>query len=103
MNVLSWNALVGYMLASGADDGGLRVWDLRSFREGGFVSQFNFHRWVVLCGWGVGARVLCGGCCVHAMSTTHCSYTFCVSLSISMHAHALGELQQHALISKARR
>ncbi|KAF6264703.1 WD40-repeat-containing domain protein [Scenedesmus sp. NREL 46B-D3] len=44
VNVISWNRLVGYMLASGADDGGLRVWDLRAFREGGFVSQFNFHR-----------------------------------------------------------
>jgi hypothetical protein len=32
------------MLASGADDGGLRVWDLRSFKDGAFVSQFNFHR-----------------------------------------------------------
>jgi hypothetical protein len=47
------------MLASGADDGGLRVWDLRAFKEGGFVSQFNTHR----CGgarfqvWGVGFRV----------------------------------------------
>jgi ribosome assembly protein RRB1 len=45
VNVISWNRLVGYMLASGADDGGLRVWDLRAFKEGGFVSQFNTHRW----------------------------------------------------------
>eukprot|EP00879_Flechtneria_rotunda_P014031 GHRR01014658.1.p1 GENE.GHRR01014658.1~~GHRR01014658.1.p1 ORF type:complete len:366 (+),score=106.34 GHRR01014658.1:218-1315(+) len=44
VNVISWNRLVAYMLASGADDGGLRVWDLRSFKEGGFVSQFNFHK-----------------------------------------------------------
>jgi ribosome assembly protein RRB1 len=44
VNVISWNRLVGYMLASGADDGGLRVWDLRAFKEEGFVSQFNTHR-----------------------------------------------------------
>ncbi|KAF8065712.1 grwd1 [Scenedesmus sp. PABB004] len=47
VNVLSWNRLVTYMLASGADDGGLRVWDLRSFKAGGHVSQFNFHRGAV--------------------------------------------------------
>eukprot|EP00878_Enallax_costatus_P033373 GHUV01036797.1.p1 GENE.GHUV01036797.1~~GHUV01036797.1.p1 ORF type:complete len:463 (+),score=125.34 GHUV01036797.1:104-1492(+) len=44
VNVISWNRLVSYMLASGADDGGMRVWDLRNFKEGGFISQFNFHR-----------------------------------------------------------
>ena len=30
VNVLGWNALAGHMLASGGDDGGLRVWDLRT-------------------------------------------------------------------------
>jgi WD40 repeat protein len=30
--------------ASGDDSGCLRVWDLRTFKEGGFVSQFNFHK-----------------------------------------------------------
>lgn len=44
VNVISWNVLVSYMLASGADDGGLRVWDLRAFKEGGFVTHFNFHK-----------------------------------------------------------
>lgn len=44
VNVISWNRLVGYMLASGDDAGALRVWDLRAFKEGGFVSQFNFHK-----------------------------------------------------------
>lgn len=44
VNVISWNRLVSYMLASGADDGGLRVWDLRTFKEGAFVSQFNYHK-----------------------------------------------------------
>jgi WD40 repeat protein len=31
VNVISWNRLVAYMLASGSDDGGLKIWDLRSF------------------------------------------------------------------------
>ena len=37
VNVISWNRLVTYMLASGADDGTLRIWDLRSFAQGGHV------------------------------------------------------------------
>ncbi len=58
VNVISWNGGVSYMLASGADDGGLRIWDLRTFASapaaGGaegagasgpaHVAQFNFHR-----------------------------------------------------------
>jgi len=35
VNVISWNALVTYMLASGADDGAVRIWDLRSFTQVG--------------------------------------------------------------------
>lgn len=31
VNVLSWNRVVGYMMASGSDDGSLKIWDLRSF------------------------------------------------------------------------
>jgi ribosome assembly protein RRB1 len=44
VNVISWNRLVGYMVASGDDGGLMRVWDLRAFKEGGYVSQFNFHK-----------------------------------------------------------
>jgi WD40 repeat protein len=35
VNVISWNSLVTYMLASGADDGAVRIWDLRSFTQVG--------------------------------------------------------------------
>eukprot|EP00877_Chromochloris_zofingiensis_P002662 jgi/Chrzof1/12397/Cz06g33010.t1 len=44
VNVISWNRLVTYMLASGADDGAMRIWDLRSLKDDGFVSQFAFHK-----------------------------------------------------------
>lgn len=32
------------MVASGADDGTLRIWDLRSFSHDGQVSHFAFHK-----------------------------------------------------------
>ena len=49
VNVMSWNRKVNYMLATGADDGGLRIWDLRSFagsdsKKESFVANFQFHR-----------------------------------------------------------
>jgi ribosome assembly protein RRB1 len=60
VNVMSWNRRVNYMLATGADDGGVRIWDLRAFgstasSSGGvsgvpekerpaFVANFQFHR-----------------------------------------------------------
>jgi ribosome assembly protein RRB1 len=31
------------MLASGADDGVFRIWDLRHFAAGGFVANFSYH------------------------------------------------------------
>ena len=43
VNVLSWNRLAPAMLASGADDGVFRIWDLRHFAEGGFVANFSYH------------------------------------------------------------
>lgn len=44
VNVLSWNRQTTFMLASGADDGSLRAWDLRSFTDGGYVANFTYHR-----------------------------------------------------------
>ena len=57
-NVASWNRRANYMLATGADDGTLRIWDLRNFGAGAgaggggagavlepnFVANFAFHR-----------------------------------------------------------
>ncbi len=44
VNVLSWNRMAPAMLASGADDGSFRIWDLRHFAAGGFVANFAYHR-----------------------------------------------------------
>lgn len=33
VNVISWNRGVEYLLVSGGDEGGLKVWDLRMFKE----------------------------------------------------------------------
>jgi len=46
VNVLSWNRLANSMVATGADDGSLRIWDLRNFNETNaqFVANFTFHR-----------------------------------------------------------
>ena len=63
VNVMSWNRRVNYMLATGADDGGVRIWDLRAFgsqttasssvsgvagvsekERPAFVANFQFHR-----------------------------------------------------------
>lgn len=32
INVISWNAKTNYLILSGGDEGGLKVWDLRSFK-----------------------------------------------------------------------
>lgn len=32
VNVISWNKGTGYLLVSGGDEGGLKVWDLRNFK-----------------------------------------------------------------------
>ena len=62
VNVISWNRGTTYMLASGGDDGALRVWDLRTFAAGAPVANFAYHRWAGRGwrqgGWGAGARPL---------------------------------------------
>lgn len=44
VNVVSWNRSTSYMLASGGDDGTLRIWDLRNFTSSEFVAHFKHHR-----------------------------------------------------------
>ena len=39
VNVISWNRLQNFLLASGSDDGSFRVWDLRAFKEFVFFSS----------------------------------------------------------------
>lgn len=44
VNVAAWSASTAYMLASGGDDGLLRVWDLRAFASGQYVASLKYHR-----------------------------------------------------------
>jgi ribosome assembly protein RRB1 len=47
VNVIAWNRATAYMLASGGDDGALRVWDLRQFGAAAAaapVADFAHHR-----------------------------------------------------------
>lgn len=43
VNVISWNHATSYMLASGGDDGTLRIWDLRNFKPADFVAHFKWE------------------------------------------------------------
>ncbi|OWZ75207.1 ribosome assembly protein RRB1 [Cryptococcus neoformans Bt85] len=44
VNVISWNKAVDYLLVSGGDEGGLKVWDLRMFKNTPSpVAQFKWH------------------------------------------------------------
>ena len=42
VNVIAWNVLTPHTLASGGDEGRLRVWDLRAFEQP--VADFSHHR-----------------------------------------------------------
>ena len=44
LNVISWNRMTSYILASGDDKGSLKVWDLRNFTEGSHVANFDYHK-----------------------------------------------------------
>jgi ribosome assembly protein RRB1 len=44
INVLSWNRVVDYLLASGADDGALCIWDLRNFTAENAVASLRWHQ-----------------------------------------------------------
>ncbi|XDT21814.1 Trp-Asp (WD) repeats profile [Nakaseomyces glabratus] len=49
VNVISWNEKIGYLLASGDDNGSWGVWDLRQFTPDNAaniqpVAQYNFHK-----------------------------------------------------------
>jgi ribosome assembly protein RRB1 len=33
INVLSWNASTSYLMVTGGDEGGLKVWDLRALKR----------------------------------------------------------------------
>ncbi|ODN97421.1 ribosome assembly protein RRB1 [Cryptococcus wingfieldii CBS 7118] len=44
VNVISWNKGVDYLMVSGGDEGGLKVWDLRMFSNAPTpVASFNWH------------------------------------------------------------
>jgi ribosome assembly protein RRB1 len=43
VNVISWNRGAQYLLASGGDEGALKVWDLRNLKECVLVSSPCFH------------------------------------------------------------
>eukprot|EP01040_Poterioochromonas_malhamensis_P005971 gene5971-6418_t len=45
VNVISWNHNVGFLLASGSDDGSFKVWDLRSIKKSPTpLANFTFHK-----------------------------------------------------------
>ncbi|KAK4057942.1 Ribosome assembly protein rrb1 [Microbotryomycetes sp. JL221] len=48
VNVISWNLKTNYLLASGGDEGGIKIWDLRNFKGTKApaptpVASFNWH------------------------------------------------------------
>ena len=44
VNVITWSSMLGHMLASGADNGTLRAWDLRTFAQGKHLGEFRHHK-----------------------------------------------------------
>lgn len=47
VNVMSWNGLVNYLVATGADDGSFRIWDLRMLSAAKPVALFRWHKQAV--------------------------------------------------------
>lgn len=47
INVMSWNGMVNYLVATGADDGSFRIWDLRMLANKKPVALFRWHRQAV--------------------------------------------------------
>lgn len=43
-NVISWNKKIDYLMASGSDDGSLKIWDFRAVKEGIPVAYFDWHQ-----------------------------------------------------------
>lgn len=44
INVISWNRKVSHLLCSGADDGIVKVWDLRNFKSTSPAANFKWHK-----------------------------------------------------------
>jgi len=44
VNVISWNHKVSHLLASGSDDGIVKVWDLRNFKSDSPAAKFKWHQ-----------------------------------------------------------
>ena len=42
--MITWRPLVSHMIASGGDEGLLKVWDLRKFEQGKHLANFAHHR-----------------------------------------------------------
>ena len=44
VNVISWNKKVSHLLVSGADDGSIKIWDLRNFKKDSPAAHFTWHK-----------------------------------------------------------
>ena len=73
VNVMSWNALTTFMLASGGDDNHLKVWDLRALDN--HIASFNYHS----------APITSIEWCPHesSMLATSSEVCFCISFRVS--------------------
>lgn len=69
VNVISWNRLQNFLLASGSDDGSFRVWDLRAFQEFAHLS-LSFSLFSFCCSNGITITTCCFLLCTHTHSAT---------------------------------